>query len=807
MKKIWFLVMFGASVLCVSAQQTDYIVSGHACDRNVQTGIPFVRASLLDAEDSSAVYSCMSDGEGYFIFSHVKPGNYLLKVSSMSYKTLCLMLEVKNHQMLDTLWMDMASHSLKAVTIKEKRPIYTVDGEKNIYHVKEDPSVQAGTMADALQQAPGLEVDVEGNVSLRGMSNVEIRINDEPSHMTAITLKQYLKSMPASMVRQIEVIPNPSARYAASGGGIVNIVTTSPINSSEFLSFGTGVASLPYVLPWITYVYAKKDLSLNVFGGFNYYFSDASESGYRHIFTEEKLPYSEDSYHFTYGERNCNAFVGFTLAKALDSLSTLMLYATGFPCKNVRDRQTEYLRKEFVLLPPEYAFSENEDASTIGMRGNGGFMYQRRFSGGRRLTGRGGANASTYSLPFERQRFFESLPERDVHLRLDAVRRSIGSNLSVDYIHPRQNKGEWDLGASFQYNYQTDLKDYSIKKNTETDFHADTVRSCHSDFHTTQAALYTTLQQQVWKLKVKAGLRVECQNLKGLYKQDPSFDFSRDYLSLLPSLHLSYQTPKHHHVFTMSYTRRCTPPEVAQLTRFITYDLESFSVGNPELSKTFNHQLEAGWTRYFNKASVGLNAYYRVTREEIGHLSDVVYSDFLGRMVIFTQDVNIGNVRKTGGELNLTYKPKPFLMFRVYARLFDDAYSYRFRAGETLDHRMLSGAIRANVWAKWKIFELFASGNFVTATQGLLYETASNKSIDCGLSADLFKHRMSVYVNAKDIFNWNKMVKTGNNPYYAYQSTSDYVSRYLAVGLTFRFGKMELERQARKGGTLDGNNL
>lgn len=806
-KRLWITLLISMGVLCASAQQADYIVSGRACDRNVRTAIPFVRVSLVDADDSSAAYSCLSDGTGYFVFSHVKPGNYLLKISSLNYKTLLVPLEVMRHRMLDTLWMDTDPYSLKAVTVKEKRPIYTVDGEKNIYNVKEDPSVQAGTMADALQQAPGLEVDVEGNVSLRGMSDVEIRINDEPSHLTAITLKQYLKSMPASMVKRIEVIPNPSARYASSGGGIVNIVTTSPVNSSEFLSFGTGVASLPYVLPWITYVYSKKDLSLNVFGGCNYYFSDATESGYRHILTEEKLPYSEDSYSFTHKERNCNAFVGFTLAKAVDSLSTLMLYATGFPGKSVRDRQTENLRREFVLLPPEYAFSQLESASTIGLRGNGGFMYQRRLSGGRRLTGRGGANASTYSLPSEQQRIFETLPEKDVHLRLDAARRSIGTNLSVDYIHPCHNKAEWDLGASFQYNYQTDLKDYSIKENTETDFHADTVRSFHSEFHTSQSALYTTLQQQVWKLKVKAGLRMECQNLRGLYPSDPSFDFSRDYLSLLPSLHFSYQTPNHHHAFTMSYTRRCTPPGVAQLTSFVIYDLESFSVGNPELSKAFNHQLEAGWTRYFTHASVGLNAYYRATRNEIGNLSDVVYSDFLGRIVSFTQDVNIGDARRTGGELNLTYRPKPFLMFRVYARLFEDDYSYRFRAGETLERRMLSGAVRANVWAKWKIFELFASGNFITATQGLLYERASNKSIDCGMSADLFTHRMSVYVNAKDIFNWNRTVKTGNNPYYAYQSTSDYVSRYLAVGLTFRFGKMELERQARKGGTLDENNM
>ena len=795
-------------VFTAGAQQTDCIVSGRACNRNTRTGIPFVRTSLLDAKDSSTAYSNLSDETGYFVFAHVKPGNYLLKISSRNCRTLWQTLEVKQHRLLDSLWMDEDAHALKTVTVKEKRPVYTVDGEKNIYHVKDDSSVQAGTMADALQQAPGLEVDIEGNVTLRGLSNVEIRINDEPSHLTDVTLKQYLKSMPANMVKRIEVISNPSARYASSGSGIVNIVTTSPINSSKFLSFGAGAASLPYVTPWITYVYAKKDLSLNVFGGYNYYVSDVGENGYRNIFADDGKPYSEEAYNYTYKERNHNAFAGFTLYKALDSLSVLSLYATGFPCSNPRNRHTDYLRREFVLTPPEYAFSQDEDASTAGLRGRGGFSYDRRLSpDGRKFTGRGSLDISSYSLPHEVQRIFEDLPERDVRLRCDADRRSLGASLSADYIHPYSHQGEWSLGSAFQYNGQTDVKDWEIRERQETVFHEDTVRSYRSDFRNTQLALYTTVQQQVWKLKVKAGLRMEYRNLRGLYPSDPSFDFSRDYLSLLPSLHLSYQTPDRHHAFVMSYTRRCAVPGTAQLTRFVTYGVEDFSTGNPELEKAGTHQLEAGWTRYFTKASVGLNAYNRFTRNEISSLSDVAYSDFLGRMVCFTQDVNIGNTRKTGGELNLTYRPGNFLMFRVYARVFDDSYSYRFRSGETLDHRMTSCALRVNVWGKWKMFELFASGDFITATQGLLYEAEPNKSISCGLSTDLFKRRMSLYINATDIFDWNRKRMTGNNPYYAYQSITEYTSRYLAVGLTFRFGKMELERMARKGGTPESNNL
>ena len=155
---------------------------------------------------------------------------------------------------------------LQEVGITAKKPVYMTDGEKTLYNVSEDPAVQTGTAADALQNAPGVEVDVEGNVTLRGVSSVEIWLNNKPANMNAEALKLLLQQMPASDIEKIEVITNPSARYSAQGtGGIINIVTVSNIKKNSFLSFGAKGSSSPDVTPFISYVYADRKFSISTY--------------------------------------------------------------------------------------------------------------------------------------------------------------------------------------------------------------------------------------------------------------------------------------------------------------------------------------------------------------------------------------------------------------------------------------------------------------------------------------------------------------------------------------------------------------
>ena len=242
---IFFFISLGQSV--VGQVNNSYTIKGIVVDNRTNKPLFYANVGLLDAKDSSAVGGVSTDEYGTFSLSGIKAGEYLFLASYIGYDVHRQPLSVAGRNAdiaMDTIRLEPSAATLQGVTIYDKKPVYTTDGEKTLYNVSEDPSVQTGTAADALQNAPGVEVDIEGNITLRGVSSVEIWINDKPSQLNSKNLKTYLQQLPANSLEKIEVIVNPSARYSAKGtGGIINIVTKSNIKKNTFFSFGINGSS------------------------------------------------------------------------------------------------------------------------------------------------------------------------------------------------------------------------------------------------------------------------------------------------------------------------------------------------------------------------------------------------------------------------------------------------------------------------------------------------------------------------------------------------------------------------------------
>ena len=153
------------------------------------------------------------------------------------------------------------------------------------------------------------------------------------------------------------------------------------------------------------------------------------------------------------------------------------------------------------------------------------------------------------------------------------------------------------------------------------------------------------------------------------------------------------------------------------------------------------------------------------------------------------------------------YRPTGFFNVRLYANVYDSYYSTKFN-GQKVESDMWSYSLRLNVWAKlWNKLEVHASGFYRSPTQTLYAEREASYAINCGLRADFFDKKMSVHLNVNDIFNWNKWDNNTSNPYYISYSSYKFNSRSISAGVTFRFGKMELERQARQGGEDAGGDM
>ncbi|MBQ8759912.1 MAG: TonB-dependent receptor [Bacteroidales bacterium] len=778
-------------------------VSGVLVDSLNNEKLPFVNVGLMRSIDSVFVAGASSNDVGYFKLEHVPDGKYIFFVSSIGYESIKSVMDVDNDLDLGVIKMKPGSTTLDEVVIVEKRPLFSSEGEKTLYNVSEDPSVQTGTVSDALQNAPGVEVDVEGNVSLRGVSSVEIWINGQPSNLNAENLKTYLQQMPANALEKIEVITNPSARYSSnSDGGIINIVTNSKIKKNQFISFGARASSSPNASPWVSYVWANEKLSLNLFVNGDYSQWKNYQNGYSTSFDMNM----DTTNHTTYeGESFSNNFGGgfnINFDYNIDTMNTIGVWIGGWPHANNSESFNETFRHEYLQEAGMYHYTTEGTSKGLNQFYHAGLQYMHKFNNeGHNISLRMTGNFSNgFSDSYDKQTY-ETQTWMNVDYRELTEYNDLGYGLNIDYSLPYSENGEIGLGASYEYSPDTYYIDYDTLANGE--YVTDLMRSFDREVGSHEADVYLTLQQKFGNFVVKPGIRMEYEYIWNNISGYTESNHSKGYLNWRPSIHLTYRT-KSMHNFNLSYSRRIAPPGARELTDYKFYSTESFSTGNLELVPTYTNSVEGGWTKYWNKfGSVGLTAYYRDSKNTVDNISDVVYDDFFGRYVQYSYPVNVGKSSRKGLEANVTYRPTAMFNMRLYANVYDYYFETVFnKTGEVISDNSIVYSARLNLWTKlWNKLEIHASGNYRSPRQSLFAESHANYSINCGLRADFFDRKMSVHINVNDIFNWNKWDNNTTNPYYVSYSSFKYNSRSISAGLVFRFGKMELERKAQTGGS------
>ena len=344
-KRFYILfALIGCFVLSGMAQSK---VTGTIVEESNGKGIPFVNVGLFRQADSVFVSGAASDDKGRFELL-APNGDYRLQVSAIGFQTFEQELAVKGNQDLGKLQLKEGSTKLSEVTITEKRPLFAVEGEKTMYNVAEDNSIQTGTLSDALQNAPGVSVDVEGNISLRGTSSVEVWINDKPSHMTAENLKTYIQTLPANSIDHVEVITNPSARYGSKADGIINIVTNAKVQKNEFFSFGVNVSTHPYIDPWASYVWSNDKLTVNAY--INGSYSDWKGNSFidQSLFDSSGAlaNHEIDSTLFKNKMYGLGGF--FSVDYEIDTANSLNVWLSGWPNWGDAINNTSFFREEYL---------------------------------------------------------------------------------------------------------------------------------------------------------------------------------------------------------------------------------------------------------------------------------------------------------------------------------------------------------------------------------------------------------------------------------------------------------------------------
>lgn len=798
----------------VSAQSR-YTVSGRLVDSLGKEKIFYAQVALSTSDTATQpAFFTYTDGEGKFAIDQVPGGEYFLTASLIGYSDLKRTVSVggsgKSVDLGDFI-MKKGSVSLQGVEVTATKPIFMIEGEKTMYNVSEDPTIHSGTATDALQNAPGVEVDIEGNVTVRGAGSAEIWLNDRPSNMNADALKEFLRQMPADNIERIEVITNPSAKYSANGAGsIINIVTVSKIKKNSFVSFGLHGSSTPMVRPWLSYVWSDEKFSINLYANYNFSFFKNEGQSTSTIFDD----FGDTSSIFSSKYHNLNKNHTFGLYinghYDFDTVNTLYFWGGAYPGSGRTSSESEIHHSEFIQNIGLYDYNSNHNGNSNNWGGYGGLSFNHEFNDeGHEINAdisfSGGKSSSSSS---EWKDYASSLIlDLDRQKKFQSNYYSLGA--SVDYTIPYHEDGEIEIGVSGSYDYdQSCSRIDTLVLGSENQYLIDSMRFEHYINRGGDFDAYVTLQHTFGGFTLKGGLRTQYQAFNYRYPEFSQYDFQKSYWGFYPSLHLSYRT-KSMHNFKLSYTRRVSYPDGYELTPFISYEDDSYYTGNPDLKPAYTNSVEAGWSKFINKfGNIALNAYFRNTKDQTCDLDDVVFDPYFGRIVAFSKPMNAGKTLNTGLDLNVTYRLKAFMSIRFYSNVYYKKQEFMFRDEEEMRQvDNVSYSFRLNFWAKlWKVLEVNLSGSYRSKSVDMFSITQPRYSIDCGLRAEFWKHHISVYVDVRDIFNWNKMSSASNNPYYTSTSVSSnsWSSRSISAGITFRFGKMELEGQARQGTSQQG---
>ena len=596
MKKllIVFTIMFFA-IKCM-AQTNETIVSGSAVDTK-NAPVESATISLMKSKDSSIIKIAVSDKEGKFSFTGIPFGSYFITISAVSFaKTnspVFMISENNTTVRLGALILKEIPKNLSAVVVTSKKPLIEQKIDRMVVNVDASVTNVGSTALEVLEKSPGVSVDKDGNISLKGKSSVMVMIDGKPSYLSGAELANLLGNMNSNQLSQIEIMTNPSAKYDAAGNaGVINIKTkksiTQGFNGSVTLSYGQGVYPKTNNSIMLNYRTNKVNTFLNYGYSLNKGFMDFDIQ--RNFFGTNGIKISELDQQSNRINQSQNNNLKLGLDYFINKQTTLGIVTTGFLAPQKQDGfTTSYLKDDNTNINSiektirtvdntwkngavNLNFHSSFDSSKKDITANFDYLHY-DFSGSQNITG------LTYNPNkiLQASNYLKNL----LPLTIDIY------SGRLDYAQPLNNGVKLETG----------IKSSLVKTNNVSNFYnlsnnhwlTDSTLSNAFNYSENINAAYLNLNKKFGKWMVQAGVRLENTNYKGLQSslsQKSDSSFSRNYTSLFPTAFISYEMNGNNQ-FALSIGRRIDRPAYQELNPFIGFiDKYTYSTGNPLFAAT-----------------------------------------------------------------------------------------------------------------------------------------------------------------------------------------------------------------------------
>ncbi len=603
-----FFSLLAATVISMSSYaQTGGKISGSIKDGGNQKIIDAASVSLLQSKDSGLVKVAVADAAGNFYFENIKEGNYLVMATSVghtkAYSQSFSVTAAAPSVQLAVLQLIPVGKNLKEVVVSSKKPFIERKADRTIINVESSITSAGSTALEVLEKSPGVTVDKDGNISLKGKQGVMILLDGKPSYLSGTELTNLLKNMSASNLDQIEIMTNPSAKYDAAGkSGIINIKTKKNrqkgFNGSASTAYGQGK-------------YAKTNNSLNLNyrnGKLNLFstFSANGRVGFQELDLERKYKNNDQSLKAIFEQqtfmkhRNNNFSAKIGADYYLSKKTTFGVVLTGVSSPEIQSGiNTSFLKNNLGNVDSIVVSTHREDAAWRNGGVNLNFRHQFD-STGRELT----ADLDYINYHSNREQYFtNSNYTAAMNVKgsdeLFGVLPSIINIYSakMDYAHPLKKGAKIEAGvkssyvetnnAAAYYYFMSGVKQVDYEKTNDYDYRENI------------NAAYLNFNKEWKKWSLQTGLRLENTNYKGHQFGNPQradSSFKNSYTNLFPTIFAGYN-PSEKNQFSISYGRRINRPAYEDLNPFLFFiDKYTYAAGNTYLKPMYADVFELSHT-------------------------------------------------------------------------------------------------------------------------------------------------------------------------------------------------------------------
>ena len=776
-------------------------IDGTIRDEN-QRPLDLATVSLIRAQDSTLFKTALTDEQGKFIFKSIPESDYKLVITQIGHqKHTSASIKIDKEQSavhLAPVTLKTDSKQLKEVNVTVQKPLIERRGDKLIINV-ENSSVSAGSTAlEVLQKAPGITLDKDDNVALKGKGGVLIMIDGKPTYLSSADLASMLRNMQSNEIEAIEIISNPSARYEAEGkSGIINIRLKKNKNygTNGTLTAGGGYSTKRKANAGISL--NNRNKKLNLFGNYNYNNNkgeqvlniDRVNSG-----AEVQTLFSQKGKSDRYWYNN-NFKVGADFS--INKNNTIGAMVNGYinewnddfnNITQIRSMQgtldssvlsNSVTRSNYRNLSYNLNFKSVLD--TLGRELSVDLDYADNY----------GNNKSRYDNDYTYTALNRTVNE--------LIKNRTPSNIDIysiklDYTHPFSKSVKMEAG--FKVSWVKTDNDFQFNRFENDQWNNDPLRSNHFVYDENVNAGYVNLRKEYKNTNIQVGLRVEQTNSKGNLITTGQV-VKRDYLDFFPSAALNHNFNENNSV-GLTYSRRISRPGYDDLNPFENYlDRYTYNQGNPFLKPEYTNTYELSYTllkKY--TASIG----YTKTTDVI---TQVILPD-PERSALFQTNRNLAEQLSYSFNLSIPFTFTKWWSSNTNFTAFNNQFKSPDLNGQVLDNNQSAFQVyHSQSFTISSTMSFEASGNYQSEVVWGTLKVQPQYAMDLGLNKSFFKKKINVKAAVNDVFNTRSGKISSAFPGLDYKLYQKNDTRTARLTLSYKFGNNEVKPSRKRETGLD----